>query len=81
MEKAKNILTVLTIIFLCVIAYYGMTETANDDLRNYHGYTIKKVYLSRASSTVFLEDSAGHVVEKLFDNEELQSVIIGLKIK
>jgi hypothetical protein len=81
MEKARNIFTVIVLVFLCVLTYYGIQETTNDDLRNYHGYKIKKAIVGRASSYVLIEDSLGHVVKKNFDNEELEELIIGLKIK
>lgn len=81
MEKLKTTLIVLFIIFTCYIVFHSAHETSTDDLGNYHGYTIKEVCFSRSISTVTLQDSTGHVVEKLFNNDEIAKAITGLKIK
>lgn len=79
--KFKNIFYLFALVFVVMASYYAITETSNDDLRNYHGYKIKEVLLSRSASVVTIEDSLGHVIKKNFDNSELEDLIIGLKIK
>lgn len=81
MKTLKTIGTTLFVVFLIALAIHCYKETADDDLRKYHGYKIEELYISRMSSKVTIVGPNNDTIKKLFDNEEVEEIVKGLIIK
>lgn len=80
-EKIQAIGAILFIAFIICLFIHVEKVTSGDDLRNYKGYKITNLIISRDDSNVTIVGPNNDTIEKLFDNEEIEEVIKGLIIK
>lgn len=80
----KNIKIAFEVIFFAAILVFGtysMIKTNKNNLNNYKGYRIDKIYIGRIASSIILIGPNKDTIDKNFENSQVEEVLRGTIIK